>query len=76
MGPYLNALGNLILTDYLEFRWYVEGELRLTAFLGRIDKKKKFKVDPEGIKQVEQLLQQFLLTKVPQVTLSANGASV
>jgi len=26
---YLKALNNLILTDYLEFRWYVNGELRL-----------------------------------------------
>jgi len=24
---YREALPNLILTDYLEFRWYVEGEL-------------------------------------------------
>lgn len=68
MGRYFHALGNLILTDYIEFRWYVEGELKLTGSLGRIDQKKKFKADSEGIKQVEQLLQQFLLTKVPQVT--------
>ncbi len=68
MGRYFHALGNLILTDYLEFRWYVEGELRLTGSLGRIDQKKKFQTDPEEIKQVEQILQQFLLTKVPQVT--------
>ncbi len=26
---YLNSLTNLILTDYLEFRWYVDGEKRL-----------------------------------------------
>ena len=28
---YREGLANLILTDYLEFRWYVSGELRLTA---------------------------------------------
>ena len=32
---YRGALPNLILTDYLEFRWYVDGELRETARLGR-----------------------------------------
>jgi predicted helicase len=68
MARYFNALGNLILTDYIEFRWYVQGELRLTASLGTIDKKKKFKVDAEGIQPVEHLWRQFLLTKVPQVT--------
>ena len=33
---YRRALPNLILTDYLEFRWYVAGELRETAGLGRL----------------------------------------
>ncbi|MDB9537030.1 N-6 DNA methylase [Dolichospermum planctonicum CS-1226] len=68
MGRYFQALGNLILTDYLEFRWYVEGELKLSASLGTIDKNKKIKVDQEGIQEVDQLLQQFLLAKVPQIT--------
>ena len=68
MGRYFQALGNLILTDYLEFRWYVQGELKLSASLGTIDKHKKIKVDKEGIQEVDQLLRQFLLAKVPQVT--------
>ena len=68
MGRYFQALGNLILTDYLEFRWYVQGELKLTAALGTIDKNKKIKLDKEGIQEVDQLLQQFLLAKVPQIT--------
>ncbi len=33
MKRYLPALPNLILTDYLEFRWYVDGEHRQTARL-------------------------------------------
>ncbi len=68
MKRYLNALGNLILTNYLEFRWYVEGELRLTTTIATFDKQKKIKADPEGIIQVDQLLRQFLLTKVVQMT--------
>ena len=30
---YLHSLPNLVLTDYLEFRWYVNGERRKTALL-------------------------------------------
>lgn len=30
---YLRSLDNLVLTDYLEFRWFVNGEHRLTASL-------------------------------------------
>jgi predicted helicase len=68
MGRYFQALGKLILTDYLEFRWYVQGELTLTASLGTIDKNKKIKIDKEGIQAVDQILRQFLLAKVPQIT--------
>jgi hypothetical protein len=32
---YRRALNNLILTDYLEFRWYVGGELRQEARLAQ-----------------------------------------
>ncbi|GAB4279658.1 MAG: DNA methyltransferase [Oscillatoriaceae cyanobacterium] len=66
MQPYLKGLGNLILTDYLEFRWYVQGELRLTASLATIDKKKNLKADADGITEVEQLLQQFSLAQTTQ----------
>lgn len=31
MKRYLKALHNLILTDYLEFRWYVNGEYKRTV---------------------------------------------
>ena len=34
---YRKRLGNLILTDYLEFRWYVQGEHRLTTRLAKVD---------------------------------------
>ena len=37
---------NVILTDFLEFRWYVEGKFRLKATLGRLaDGKCKFDAD-------------------------------
>ena len=57
---YRRALDNLILTDYLEFRWYVDGELRQEARLARPQMGGKLKIDKNGIKAVESLLQNFL----------------
>jgi len=56
---YRNALDNLILTDYLEFRWYVRGQLERKARLaevvgGRPD------LDPDGEKKVRYILEAFL----------------
>ena len=63
---YLGALGNLIFTDYLEFRWYVGGEFRSSASLGTFDKKGSFKADIEEQAQVEILIKGFLETEAPQ----------
>jgi len=46
---YLGSLTNLILTDYLEFRWYVDGEHRFSARLGTPTKEGKIKRDKAGI---------------------------
>ncbi len=47
---YRNALPNLILTNYTEFRWYVGGQCHRVANLN----------DPDGIKNVGLLLAEFL----------------
>ncbi len=57
---YLNSLTNLILTDYLEFRWYVDGEKRLSARLGTATKDGKIKRDTDGIQAAAELLTVFL----------------
>ncbi len=57
---YLNSLTNLVVTDYLEFRWYVDGEKRLSAHLGTPAKDGKIKRDKEGIQAVAELLATFL----------------
>lgn len=64
---YLESLGNLILTDYLEFRWYVGGQHRMTARLASVVNG-KLKVEKNGISQVEELLKTFILTVIPTVT--------
>lgn len=65
---YLQALGNLIITDHLEFRWYVSGELRLSASVASLNQKKQIKPDSQGVLQVEQMFCQFFLSKVIQIT--------
>ncbi|MHC1623355.1 MAG: hypothetical protein ACXQTR_02040 [Candidatus Methanospirareceae archaeon] len=57
---YLNSLTNLILTDYLEFRWYVDGEKRSSARLGTPTKDGKIRREKEGIQAVAELLTTFL----------------
>ena len=42
---YRDSLTNLILTDYLEFRWYVDGNLCVTARLGSPTKEGRIKWD-------------------------------
>jgi len=57
---YKKSLPNLILTDYLEFRWFVDGQPRGSARLGRMGKGGKILPDREGMAQTRQLLQLFL----------------
>lgn len=57
---YRAALENIVLTDYLEFRWYVKGELRLVTHVARIEKSGKLIEDREGQLQTIQLLSAFL----------------
>ena len=60
MKRYLSALPNLILTDYLEFRWYVDGEYRQTARLARVGKGDKLVLEKNGAEAVTDLLTGFL----------------
>ena len=64
MKRYLGSLGNLILTDYLEYRWYVEGDHRRTVKLGTF---MLGSVTPEadGEQQLKTLLDAFMEAKVP-----------
>ncbi len=65
---YKKSLPNLILTDYLEFRWFVDGQLRDSARLGRIGKGGKILPDKKGIEETEQLLRLFLESKPEPIT--------
>ena len=67
MKRYLESLGNLILTDYVEFRWYVGGQHRMTARLGTVAGNKSPKPTPDGEQEVGKLLEAFLNAQVPTV---------
>lgn len=54
------GLHNLILTDYLEFRWYVDGKPRLDARLASLSGGKRLRREPEGERQLLVLLHEFL----------------
>lgn len=62
---YRESLGNLILTDYLEFRWYIDGELRLTASLPRPGRDGHIRWNADAASQVAQLLGQFIAADIP-----------
>jgi hypothetical protein len=64
---YLDSLSNLVLTDYLEFRWYVDGDRRLVASLGTVTREGKIKRDKAGIQAVDELLSSFLAHKATAV---------
>jgi predicted helicase len=64
MKRYLGSLTNLILTDYVEFRWYSAGNHTLTARLLKAGAKGKFLPDADGIEQVSHLLHAFMTSRV------------
>ena len=57
---YRRALPNLVLTDYLEFRWYADGELRTAARLARAGAGGKLTAEKGGAEAVGKLLGDFL----------------
>jgi len=64
---YRDSLTNLILTDYLEFRWYVDGEKRLSARLGSPGKDGKIRRDKDGTQKLSELLTNYLSHKAEGV---------
>ncbi len=63
---YLESLHNLIVTDYLEFRWFVEGKYQpqMTVRLAEINKARTLKPLPAAFAAFEQLLETFVHTQV------------
>lgn len=71
---YIKNLDNLILTDYLEFRWYSKKSPLETARLARLNKDGKIIQDKNGLEELVTLLENFLNQPVEPIT-SANELS-
>jgi hypothetical protein len=71
---YLPALNNLILTDYLEFRWYVNGKERLRVKAAEVGKNNHLIIHEENISQTAKLLQGFFEVEVPMLFTSKDLA--
>lgn len=65
---YRESLANLILTDYLEFRWYVGGTLRLTARLAKPQANRRLRIEADGAQQLDELLQAFFAESIPVIS--------
>ncbi len=61
------GLPNLILTDYLEFRWYTDGKRRMKARLAAVGRSSKLLRDREGEQTVHTLLTEFLRHSIASV---------
>ena len=57
---YLPALANLLLTDYVEFRWFVDGAERVKFQLGDVKPDGEIIPDPVAIVHAEKILKEFL----------------
>lgn len=68
---YRRALPNLLVTDYLEFRWYVEGEHRATARLAHLGAGGKLTAGKGESEAVATLLDNFLAHKPQPITSPA-----
>ena len=61
---YLDSLNNLILTDYLEFRWFVEGESQMIVRLAEMDNSGHLQPMFASFSAFERLIEIFLQTQV------------
>jgi predicted helicase len=67
---YRESLNNLILTNYLEFRWYVKGELRkdLTVKIAEVDKNGNITPNENAEQELITFFTNFFNTQVDTVT--------
>ncbi len=64
---YREGLNNLILTNYLEFRWYVGGEHRMSVRLAKVGAQGKLRKEKDGEEQTLQLISEFFDAEVPTI---------
>lgn len=75
MQRYLKALNNLILTDYLEFRWYVNGQRVRRLRVAERGRNGRLAAAPQAGENLEQLFHDFFTTEAPTVSSPRELAS-
>ncbi|HUU85635.1 MAG TPA: DNA methyltransferase, partial [Phycisphaerae bacterium] len=77
---YFASLTNLILTDYLEFRYYLAAQPTMQVTLARLDAKGRIKPLQGADAQLSELFNAFLSARTPTITtpkdLAARMASI
>lgn len=63
---YFSGLSNLIITDYLEFRWYVKGEKRLTVRIGEAGHN-RISLFVDADTQLASLFHSFFNAEIPTI---------
>ena len=63
---YRHGLANFILTNHLEFRWYLDGQQRGDVCLGNLDKRDVIRLNPDAFSGIHALFQDFV-SKAPMV---------
>jgi predicted helicase len=71
---YRHALSNLILTDYISFAWFVNGEQRESVRIASVDARGKLSPLPKNYAGFEALFDHFVKSKVPVITTSRDLA--
>jgi len=72
---YFKDFRNLILTDYLEFRWYYDGEHRQTVQIGKLERKKIQPID-SNLAELSGLLSDFVSRGIPEVKKARQLAEI
>ncbi len=67
LKKYTDSLNNLIYTNYLDFRWYVRGEVVSTITLAEFDALGNLHPKADAEKQLANLFKEFLQKEVPTV---------
>lgn len=57
---YLKVLPNLLLSNYLEFRWFINGKFIKSVRVASIIRNNKLKIDTTKLKDLSNLLEEFL----------------
>jgi hypothetical protein len=67
LKKYTDSLNNLIYTNYLDFRWYVRGEVVSTITLAEFDASGNLQPKADAENKLTNLIKEFLQKEVPTV---------